>query len=213
MTPPLETIATAAAAGLALLLASLMLRRWLARRRGESGGWPVRLALTLPLLALLWLAFHLSGLATLIIPFLAVAVAVICSVLWAPTIGAWLARPITNAIDGGNEPPDSKPHYAIARALLLRGKIAEADAEVRAQLGRFPSDHQGHLLLAEIQARYLHDLPAAETTIQLLCAQPGMATRERLAALATLADWHEKLGRNPAAAAQVRRQMSALGKT
>jgi hypothetical protein len=67
---------------------------------------------------------------------------------------------------------------------------------VHKQLERFPTDLEGHLMLAQILAKDLKDLPAAETTIQRLCAQPGHAPKNLAFALYSLADWHLELGQD-----------------
>jgi tetratricopeptide (TPR) repeat protein len=68
--------------------------------------------------------------------------------------------------------------------------------EVRKQLDRFPTDIEGLLLLAEIQAQNLKDLDAAETTIQRLCNQAGHSPRNIAFALYSMADWHLEIGKN-----------------
>jgi hypothetical protein len=56
------------------------------------------------------------------------------------------------------------------------------------------------MLLAEIQAENLNDLPGAEITIQRLCDQPGHPPRNIALALNTLADWHLKFAQDRDAA-------------
>src|SRR6185295_8930700 len=80
----------------------------------------------------------------------------------------------------------------IAEAKRKRGQYTEAIAEIRKQLARFPTDLTGQLMIAEIQAQDLNDLPGAEVTIHRLCDQPGHAPRNVAHALSTLADWHLK---------------------
>ena len=69
-----------------------------------------------------------------------------------------------------------KPAYSVAQSKQKQGKYLEAITEIRKQLDRFPTDVEGQLLLAQIQAEDLKDLPAAELTIERFCAQPGHAT-------------------------------------
>ncbi len=73
-------------------------------------------------------------------------------------------------------------------------------AEIRKQLERFPADVEGQLLLAQIQAEDLNDLPAAELTIQHFCEQPGHAPQNIAFALYSMADWYLALRRDREAA-------------
>src|SRR5207249_7401113 len=73
-------------------------------------------------------------------------------------------------------------------------------AEIRKQLKRFPNDFHGQMMLAEIQAQDLNDLPGAELTIRRICDQSGHAPRNIMHAFTTLADWHLKYNLDPDAA-------------
>ncbi len=107
-----------------------------------------------------------------------------------------LANPIASLYDGGSAPPDPQPFYSVARARQKQGNHAEAIAEVEKQLARFPTDVEGHLFLAEVQAENLKDLPAAELTIQRFCEQPGHAPQNITFALFSMADWYLKIGQD-----------------
>ncbi len=135
-----------------------------------------------------------------VIPFACVLFGVVMSIVWAPSIGAMLARPLTALFDGGSEEPEPQPLYSIALARRKRGQVNEALAEVRKQLSRFPRDFTGQMLLAEIQAEDLRDLPAAQFTIERFCQQPGHAPQNTWSALDQLASWHLKFAQDPAAA-------------
>jgi tetratricopeptide (TPR) repeat protein len=121
-------------------------------------------------------------------------------VTWRHSLIDIIAKPLTSAIDGGNEPPESEPYYSIALAKRKLNKPLEAIAEVRKQLNRFPNDFEGLLLLAGIQAEDLKDLPGAESTLNLFCDSPAASPREVAAAMNHLADWHLKLAQNAEAA-------------
>jgi tetratricopeptide (TPR) repeat protein len=129
-----------------------------------------------------------------------VAVAVVFSIIWAPEIGGVIAKPFATLYDGGAV--ESKPQalYSIAVAKRKQGRYAEAIAEVRRQLERFPGDFPGCLMLAEIQAHDLHDLPAACATLEQFVSSPGHARKNVAYALNTLAEWHLKYSRDFAAA-------------
>jgi tetratricopeptide (TPR) repeat protein len=180
-----------------------VLLRWLQRSREEPRVLLIKWAVTLLLFLLFCLvAVWLSrkGYAFVIVPFIAVFCGIVFSVLWAPSIGTWLASPITDAFDGGIQPPEPKPFYSIARGLRAKGKYPEAVAEIQRQLGHFPGDLEGLMLLAEIQVENLNDLPAAEATVQSLIDDAKQTPAHVAFALNTLADWHWKHGRDREAA-------------
>src|SRR5207302_965597 len=74
--------------------------------------------------------------------------------------------------DGGDVQVTPAPFYSIAEAKRKQGKYAEAVAEIRKQLARFPGDFAGTLMLAGIQAENLNDLPGAQMTIERLLNEP-----------------------------------------
>jgi tetratricopeptide (TPR) repeat protein len=111
-----------------------------------------------------------------------------------------IAKPFGDLYDGGSVEPIPHPAYSIAQSNQKRGKYLEAVAEIRKQLDRFPTDVEGQLLLAQIQAEDLKDLAAAELTIQHFCDQPGHAPPNIAFALYSMADWHLKVGRDREAA-------------
>jgi tetratricopeptide (TPR) repeat protein len=136
--------------------------------------------------------------------FAAIALAMICGlvmfVTWRQEIGALVARPFVSLYTGGDEPPEPRPFYSIARARQKQGRYADAILEVQKQLERFPMDFEGQMLIAEIQAQDLKDLAATEATIQALCQQPGHAPKNIAYALYSLADWNLKYAQDREAA-------------
>jgi len=126
--------------------------------------------------------------------------AVIMIVTWRHNLAALVAEPLGSLYDGGSDPPDPHPAYSVALARQKQGRYLEAVAEIRKQLDRFPTDVEGQLLLAQIQAEDLKDLPAAEITTQHFCEQPGHAPQNIVFALYSLADWHLKIGQDRQAA-------------
>jgi tetratricopeptide (TPR) repeat protein len=135
---------------------------------------------------------------------------VVMAITWRRALASLVANPFGNLFDGGNVPPEPRPAYSVAQARQKQGKYLEAVAEVRKQLQRFPTDFEGHMLLAQIQAEDLKDLPGAEQTIQQLCAQPGHAPANIAFALYSLADWQLKLARDGDAARRALEQVTAL---
>jgi tetratricopeptide (TPR) repeat protein len=124
----------------------------------------------------------------------------VLSFLWTPHLGSLLSSPLTNIFDGGNIPLEPRPAYSIAMARQKQGHYLEAVAEIRRQLARFPTDLEGHLLLAGILAEHLGDLPGAENTIEHFVTQTGHAPKNIAFALYSLADWHLRFGQDREAA-------------
>jgi outer membrane protein assembly factor BamD (BamD/ComL family) len=132
------------------------------------------------------------------------------TIIWRYSIASVFAKPFTALYDGGDLPADPRPFYSVAHAKRKRGHYNDAAAEVRKQLGRFPTDFEGQLLLAEIQAEDLNDLEAAALTISQICGQPDHAPRNIATALNTLADWHLKYRQDRDAAQHALEQVAAM---
>jgi tetratricopeptide (TPR) repeat protein len=122
------------------------------------------------------------------------------ALIWVPAITDYVARKIGSLYDGGDVEIEAKPFYSIFLAKRTKGKYFEALTEVRRQLDKFPNDFEGQILLAELQAEKLNDLPGAEVTIQRLCQQPGHAPLNIAFALNKVADWHLSLAKDRDAA-------------
>ena len=134
-------------------------------------------------------------------PLLIAVCGVILSLIWTPNIVQTLFRPLWQAMDGDDEEPEPQPFYSIARAKRKQGRFAEALADVRAQLDRFPTDVEGQLLAAEILAEDMNDLPGAEIAIhRFVEQQPAHAPRNIAFALNNLADWYLKYAQDREAA-------------
>ena len=126
--------------------------------------------------------------------------AIVLIIIWRHNLAGLIARPFEVLFTGGSEPPVAQPAYSIARSLQKKGKYQEAVLEIHKQLERFPTDMEGQLLLAEIHAEDLKDMPAAELTIRRFCDQPGHAPQNLAFALYSLADWHLKITQDRQAA-------------
>ncbi|GDY22027.1 hypothetical protein LBMAG56_33740 [Verrucomicrobiota bacterium] len=133
--------------------------------------------------------------------------ALVLVVVWLPSLyiardylADAVARFLTSFYDGGGREVEPRPVYSRAKALMFRSQIPEAVAEIRLQLEKFPTDYEGQMFLAELQAGHLNDLPAAQITIERLIEQPGHAPAQIAAALTTLAEWHLKFSQDPVAA-------------
>jgi tetratricopeptide (TPR) repeat protein len=114
----------------------------------------------------------------------------VLAIIWRHTISGLIADPFASLYNGGTDAPDPHPTYSTARAHQKQGRYTEAVQEIRQQLQRFPTDVEGHLLLAEIQAQNLKDLPGAEITIERFISQPGHHPKNVVFALYSMADWH-----------------------
>ena len=133
------------------------------------------------------------------VPLCAV-VGIALTIIWRHNIADLIAKPFANLYDGGSVEPIPHPAYSIAQSKQKRGNYLEAIAEIRKQLDRFPTDVEGQLLLAQIQAEDLKDLGAAELTIERFCAQPGHAPPNIVFALYSMADWHLQVAQDRDAA-------------
>jgi tetratricopeptide (TPR) repeat protein len=187
--------------GLIILALALAFVVWLIVRSLRKAEDPARVLvkwiITVPIVGLMAAAVPLFG---PIGPFVIVFCAVVFSILWTPHIAAAIFKPLTSMYDGGNIPPVPRPAYSVAQARQKQGRYQEAAIEIRAQLAKFPTDFEGHMLLAQLQAENLNDLAGAEATIEQLVAQPGHAPCNLAFALYSLADWHLQHAKDPAAA-------------
>ena len=159
----------------------------------------VKLAVS-TVLVLLMLLFLDMGLRNPKLLLLFLIPAVVLGVIWTPNLIGIILTPLTSALDGGDDEVEAKPFYFIANAKRIKGLHQEAIAEVRKQLEKFPGDVAGAMMLATIQAEDLHDLPAAQATIDELLEQSELTPQETATALHTLADWQLQQGRDAAAA-------------
>jgi tetratricopeptide (TPR) repeat protein len=124
------------------------------------------------------------------------------AIIWRRNLASLVAKPFASLYDGGDREPEPHPVYSIAQAKRKRGHYTEAIAEIRKQLALFTSDFEGQMMIAEIEAENLNDLPGAELTIQRLFGQPGHSPRNLAFALNSLADWHLKFAQDRDAAKQ-----------
>jgi hypothetical protein len=97
-------------------------------------------------------------------------------------------------------PQKRPPTYTRAVVSVNFGRYSEAESEVIRELENCEDDFDGWMLLAELYANHFHDLPAADRAIRDLCDQPNVNGSQVSVALNRLADWHLKLGEDPAAA-------------
>ena len=118
------------------------------------------------------------------------------AVTWRHSIIEIIVKPFASLYDGGNEKPELKPYYSIAISKRKQGKFLEAVVEIRRQLARFPNDREGVMLLADILAIDLKDLPGAEIALNHFCDRPDAPPKQVAAAMNHLADWQLKLAQD-----------------
>jgi tetratricopeptide (TPR) repeat protein len=190
---------------LAVALGAIGCGLWASLKRSDD---PARLLfkwlLTLPMV--LGLALWVGPFATssqagafIGVPLAAVG-GIALAIIWRHSLADMVAKPFASLYDGGSVEPIPRPAYSTAQSKQKKGLYHEAIVEIRRQLERFPTDVEGQLLLAQIQAEDLRDLPAAELTIDRLCAQPGHAAANIVFALYSLADWHLSISQDREAA-------------
>lgn len=140
---------------------------------------------------------------------LAASVGLYFAIIWRRNIANLVANPFGALYDGGTEAIKPQAYYSIAEAKRKRGQYAEAIADIRRQLEKFPHDFAGQMLLAEIQVHDLHDLPTAAMSVQRICQQPEHTPGNIASALNTLADWQLKYAADPDAARATLEQLMA----
>ncbi|HTL54985.1 MAG TPA: hypothetical protein VL361_04865 [Candidatus Limnocylindrales bacterium] len=170
--------------------------------------------LTIAVMCLMyWHAFPMAGQGGMV-AFTGVSWAIIYGIIltitWRHNLGGLIAKPFASLYDGGDLEVEPRPAYSIAQSRQKQGRYLEAVAEIRKQLDRFPTDFEGHMMLAQIQAENLKDLPGTELTIQRLCSQPGHAQKNIAFALYSLADWHLKIGQDREGARRALEQILGL---
>ena len=132
------------------------------------------------------------------------------AILWRGSIAGVIAKPFGVLYDGGDREIDPQALYSVAESKRRKSDYAGAVADIRKQLQKFPTDFTGQIMLAEIQAEHLNDLPAAEMIIQRFCQQPNHAPRNIAYALNTLADWHLKISVDPDLAREALKKIMEL---
>lgn len=124
---------------------------------------------------------------------------ILLGILWAPSIGSWLSRPLVGLFDGGGQEIKPEPCYSAAASRRNRGDYHAAVAEVQRQLDAFPGDLPGTLLLADILALNLHDPGTAIQTIEAWIEEFGSSSPRLPAAFHQIAELHLHQG-NPSGA-------------
>lgn len=129
-----------------------------------------------------------------------VVVGLILAIIWVPEFVGSVGNMFGSLYTGGSRPDDPKPFYSIAQAQRTQGHYSVALMEVRKQLARFPTDFEGQMLMASIQAENLDDLPGAAVTIERFREQDGHAPMNIAYGQNLLADWYLKIAKDREAA-------------
>lgn len=138
------------------------------------------------------------------------ALGLVVGILWVPIIAGKVGDAFGSLFTGGTEPPPPQPVYSVAEMKLKQGKVQEAIYEIYRQLEMFPNDVIGQVMLAQIQAERVGDLPGAQAIIERFCNQPGHTPAHLSYALNALADWHLKVHDTVAAKAALEKVMERL---
>lgn len=183
-----------------ILLLALWALGWFVGRSVRRSDGPLELVVKLGitifvvfLMAVVAPAFGLFGV------IIEVVLGLVLGIMWAPSWGALLAKPLTSSYDGGRIEEEPAPTFAIIEAKRKLGKYAEALEEAREQLARFPTDYQVQMLIAEIQAKDMSNLTGAIETIERFLEQSGHLPGSIAYALGRVADWsleyrHDRAG-------------------
>src|SRR5436190_13354884 len=135
---------------------------------------------------------------------------IVLGITWGANIADFVGKPLGGLYDGGDAEMVPQPLYSIAEAKRKQGKYPEAVAELRKQLAKFPGDFNGMLMLAEVEAEDLKDLPGAQMTIERLLTGPNQSPANLALALSRLADWHLRYGQDPASAREALQRIIRL---
>ncbi len=111
----------------------------------------------------------------------------------------WLL-PVIHFTIGDAQTAKATPMYSRAVARMKFGRYEDAEMEVIRQLEHCETDARGWMMLAELYAERFGDLAQADKTVRELCDHPETSPGDMSLALNKLADWHLRIGRNPAAA-------------
>ena len=122
------------------------------------------------------------------LPITTLVIGVPLGIIWASSWGSLLASPLTSLFDGGEAYQRSVPLYAIAEARQKRGDYPEAVKEVEKQLTKFPGDLTGTLLLADLQAKDLKDMGAAQAAVESYLEHGPHPPKNTFLALSHLAE-------------------------
>jgi outer membrane protein assembly factor BamD (BamD/ComL family) len=208
--------------GTLILLATVAVIVWmlwfLLKKSEDPAGLGFRLFITAAIAASGYIAIDKMvkewGTAGKIMAVLAGAALGLCmGIIWVPIIAGKVGDAFGSLFTGGSEPPPPQPVYSVAEMKLKQGKVQEAIYEIYRQLEMFPNDVIGQVMLAQIQAERMGDLPGAQVIIERFCNQPGHTAAHLSYALNALADWHLKAQDPEAARSALEKAIALLPST
>lgn len=97
----------------------------------------------------------------IVIPIVGFFLMVLGVILIAPDIASFLSRPACNLL-WSNRPPPNQPRYSKAEAMLIHGRLAEAEKEYLSILEEFPQEIKAHAALLRIATVESYDPAKAE---------------------------------------------------
>jgi tetratricopeptide (TPR) repeat protein len=194
----------------AALLSFAALTAWFAWKTIKKSEDPARMIFKwilsgVVLIILVFVGLNIRGMGyagAFIGPIVAAIFGIGLGILWAPHLGALIAKPFTSLYDDGDAQAEVRPLYSIARAKVKRGLYQAAIAEVQKQLERFPTDYEGWILLAEIHGENLENNAEAQRCVNEILSHEGHSPRNLVYALNRSADWHLELASDRDAARQ-----------
>ena len=194
--------------GLIIMATTFAIAVWIGWRTLQKSEDPARLVfkwiVTIVLFGfVVFGAFSLGGLGiagAFGVPIIGAAIGVFLGIMWAPNIGALLAKPLTSAFDGGATEFEARPLLSIAHARRKQGRYQEAVAHIMSELARFPNNYESLMLLAEIYGDDLKDNNRAQLYVDEIVRYPERAPKNIAYALNRAADWHLALASDRAAA-------------
>lgn len=134
---------------------------------------------------------------------------ILLGIMWAPSIGSIIAKPLVNLIWPETE-LEPKPNYDVAIALKKKGLYDEAAKEIQQELEKFPDDVEGRLLLADLFARNLNCFEAAKIEIEKIVNNPKATPGQLASALNMLADLYLEVNRDIEGARQALKRLYEL---
>lgn len=153
--------------------------------------WPIRAIISLCLLGLVGVFFVAGRGGSQVIQLMALVVVLVAAFaltgMWVPDLVHLALGPVLGFMTGGNEQVERRPFFSRAIALRKRGEYPAALAEVQQQLVFFPGDAEGLMLLADIHADDLKDVPAALAVLTEVVTTSGRAASEVALALSRMA--------------------------
>ena len=178
-----------------LVLFGLGAYRLLSGGREDVGGLVLKMTVSFFLIIMM---HYMGGMGAFSV--MAVLPGVLLALLWAAPLGEVMGGGVSGFLTGSGQMMEERPFYSVAETCRMKGDYVGAIKEIGEQLGKFPGDFEGQILLANIQMENLRDFDSAQTTLQNISDQTHQKTGDVAYALTMLADWQLKFARDQTAA-------------